>query len=175
MTALVGVAVPERTVNGTPHPVEADDNAQVLLDFGERVRHHHDRVHDAEVPSPAIEVYGSEGTIQLLGDDWAPEGWSCGGRRMARGDSPGERPQLAVDRGAPPPRRLHRDGPLGRSRDPSMPTTRSRSSSPRRAAGRDGVARSIGSVFPRPVYKHERGEEAEADRHAHDRRSHDGL
>ena len=25
--------------------------------------------------SPAIELYGSEGTIQLLGDDWAPEGW----------------------------------------------------------------------------------------------------
>ena len=25
--------------------------------------------------SPAIELYGDEGTIQLLGDDWAPEGW----------------------------------------------------------------------------------------------------
>ena len=25
--------------------------------------------------SPAIEVYGSEGTIQIIGDDWAPEGW----------------------------------------------------------------------------------------------------
>ena len=25
--------------------------------------------------SPAIELYGSDGVLQLLGDDWAPEGY----------------------------------------------------------------------------------------------------
>src|SRR5207253_8139489 len=25
--------------------------------------------------SPPIEVFGSEGTVQMLGDDWTPEGW----------------------------------------------------------------------------------------------------
>jgi predicted dehydrogenase len=25
--------------------------------------------------SPAIELYGSDGTVQLLGDDWAPQGY----------------------------------------------------------------------------------------------------
>ena len=42
------------------------------------------------------------------------------------------------------------------------------------AAGRDGVAREIESGFPDPVY--EAGwVDAESERHAHDRRSHDGL
>ena len=60
--------------------------------------------------SPAIEVYGSEGTIQLLGDDWAPEGWELW--RNAEGAwrvFPESRPALAVDRGAATPRRLRRD------------------------------------------------------------------
>ena len=35
VTAMVGVAIPERVVNGRRIQVEADDNAQVLLDFGD--------------------------------------------------------------------------------------------------------------------------------------------
>src|SRR5258706_7899230 len=27
--------------------------------------------------SPALELYGTHGTIQMLGDDWAPEGYEC--------------------------------------------------------------------------------------------------
>jgi hypothetical protein len=42
------------------------------------------------------------------------------------------------------------------------------------AAGRDGVARKIESGFPDPVYSDD-WVAAEADRYAHDRRSHDGL
>lgn len=76
VTAMVGVAIPERRIRGETVRVEAEDNAQVLLDFGggtfatvttgftlQQYR------------SPALEIYGSEGTIQMLGDDWDPDGY----------------------------------------------------------------------------------------------------
>ena len=76
VTAMVGVAIPEREVNGRRIRVEADDNAHVLLDFGDaRFAVVTTGFTMQRYRSPAIEVYGSEGTIQLLGDDWAPEGW----------------------------------------------------------------------------------------------------
>lgn len=76
VTALTGVAIPEREINGRKIRVEAEDNAQVLLDFG-----------DAcfgvvtsgftlqQYRNPALEVYGTTGTIQMLGDDWDPDGY----------------------------------------------------------------------------------------------------
>jgi predicted dehydrogenase len=76
VTALTGTAIPERVVNDKPTNVAVEDNAQVLLDFG-----------DAcfgvvtsgftmqQYRSPALEVYGSEGTLQMLGDDWDPDGY----------------------------------------------------------------------------------------------------
>ena len=76
VTGLVGVAIPERIVAGAPVKVEADDNAHILIDFGESVF--------AVVTTgftlqkyrcPAIELYGSEGTIQMMGDDWDPDGY----------------------------------------------------------------------------------------------------
>jgi predicted dehydrogenase len=76
VAALTGVAVPERVVDGRPVPVEVEDNAQLLLDFGgacfaavtsgytmQRYR------------SPALELYGTDGTLQMLGDDWDPNGY----------------------------------------------------------------------------------------------------
>jgi len=74
--AMTGVAIPEREINGRTIRVEAEDNAQVLLDFGDSAF--------AVVTSgftmqqyrnPALEVYGSAGTIQMLGDDWDPDGY----------------------------------------------------------------------------------------------------
>ena len=74
--AMTGVAIPEREINGRKIRVEAEDNAQVLLDFGDSAF--------AVVTSgftiqqyrnPALEVYGTTGTIQMLGDDWDPEGY----------------------------------------------------------------------------------------------------
>jgi predicted dehydrogenase len=76
VTAFAGVAIPERLINGRTVHVEAEDNAQVLLDFG-----------DAcfavvtsgftmqQYRSPALEVYGTTGTVQMLGDDWDPDGY----------------------------------------------------------------------------------------------------
>ena len=72
---MTGVAIPEREVNGRKVRVEAEDNAQVLLDFGAgafgvvttgfTIQQYR---------TPALEVYGSTGTIQMLGDDWDPDG-----------------------------------------------------------------------------------------------------
>lgn len=77
VTALVGTAIKERPVNGEMMPVAADDNAHVLLDFGQEVY--------ASVTTgftiqkygraPAIELYGLEGSMNMLGDDWAPRGF----------------------------------------------------------------------------------------------------
>lgn len=74
--AMTGAAIPEREIQGRRIQVEAEDNAQIMIDFGnscftvvttgytiQRYR------------SPAIELYGTEGVIQMLGDDWAPQGY----------------------------------------------------------------------------------------------------
>src|SRR5262245_58872304 len=74
--AMTGVAIPKREINGQTISVEAEDNAQVLLDFGESAF--------AVITSgftiqqyrtPALEVYGTTGTIQMMGDDWDPDGY----------------------------------------------------------------------------------------------------
>jgi predicted dehydrogenase len=76
VAALSGVAIPERVIQGQPLRVEADDNAHVLLDFGGGCL--------AAITTgftlqqyrgPGIELYGTEGTVNLLGDDWDPDGY----------------------------------------------------------------------------------------------------
>ena len=76
VTAMTAQARPERIINGQRMRIETEDSAHVLLE------------HDGGVLSvistgftyqryrcPAIEVYGSQGTIQMLGDDWHPNGY----------------------------------------------------------------------------------------------------
>jgi predicted dehydrogenase len=74
--AMTGVAVPERVVNGRPLQPDVEDNVQLMVDFGEACF--------AVVTSgftiqqyrcPALELYGTEGTLQMLGDDWDPDGY----------------------------------------------------------------------------------------------------
>ena len=76
VTALVGTAIPERVIDGETIQVESEDNAHVLLDFGD---HRFGSLMTGftmqKYRSPAIELYGSEGVLQLLGDDWAPQGF----------------------------------------------------------------------------------------------------
>jgi predicted dehydrogenase len=76
VTAMTGVAIPMRKVEGKMMKTVAEDNAHVLIDYGNSVF--------AVVTtgftmpsyrSPCIEIYGSKGVIQMLGDDWAPEGF----------------------------------------------------------------------------------------------------
>jgi predicted dehydrogenase len=175
VTAMVGVAIPEREVNGRRLRVEADDNAQVLLDFGEaRFAVVTTGFTMQRYRSPAIEVYGSEGTIQLLGDDWAPEGWELwrteeGAWRVFPEADPhwqwteGLRHLVdCVESGRPT---VTRPEHAYHALEVMLAA---------QAAGRDGVAREIESDFPDPVYD-TAWVSAEAERHAHDRRSHDGL
>jgi predicted dehydrogenase len=76
VTAMTGVAIPQRLVNGEIIHVEAEDNAQILLDFGEsRFAVVTSGFTMQKYRSPAFELYGTEGTLQMLGDDWAPEGY----------------------------------------------------------------------------------------------------
>ena len=159
VTAMTGVAIPERKVDGEMIRVEAEDNAHVLIDFGESVF--------AVVTtgftmqryrSPAIELYGSQGTIQMLGDDWAPDGyemwqnsagawqlfgetdaswpWTDGLRHMVECIQHKRRPIITPEHG------FHALEIMLKAQ----------------AAGRDGQARTIESTFTPPQFQGE-GEE----------------
>lgn len=74
--AMTGVAIPQREINGRTVHVEAEDNAQVLLDFGgSAFAVVTSGFTMQQYRSPALEVYGTTGTIQMLGDDWDPDGY----------------------------------------------------------------------------------------------------
>jgi predicted dehydrogenase len=76
VAAVSGIAVPERVVDGEPMRPTLDDNLQVALDFdagtlgvlttGFTM---------ASLRTPAFELFGSEGTVQMLGADWEPAGF----------------------------------------------------------------------------------------------------
>jgi predicted dehydrogenase len=175
VTAMTGVAIPEREVEGRTIAVEAEDNAHVLLDFGasrfgvvttgftmQRYR------------SPAIELYGESGTIQLLGDDWAPEGWE-----LWRNDEGAWRIHPESDAGWSWTEGLrHLVDCIERGRPtvtrPEHAYHALEIMLAAQAAGRDGTARAIESGFPAVVYD-EDWAASEEERRAHDRRSHDGL
>ena len=71
-----GVAIPERIIDGEPVRVMADDNAHVLIDFGDaRFAVVTTGFTMQNYRSPCIELYGTHGVMQMLGDDWAPEGY----------------------------------------------------------------------------------------------------
>jgi predicted dehydrogenase len=74
--AMVGTAIPRRMSEGGEIAVQADDNAQVLLDFGDsRFGSITTGFTMQKYRGPAIELYGTQGVLQLLGDDWAPQGF----------------------------------------------------------------------------------------------------
>jgi len=76
VTAMTGVAIPERIVGGEPVRVRAEDNAHVLIDFGDaRFAVVTTGFTMQRYRSPCLELYGTHGVLQMLGDDWAPEGY----------------------------------------------------------------------------------------------------
>jgi predicted dehydrogenase len=85
VTAVAGTAVPRREVDGNVIDVQNYDNYQILLDFGEaRIAVVTTGFTMQDYRSPAIELYGTDGVAQMLGDDWAPQGYE-----MMRNDSAG--------------------------------------------------------------------------------------
>jgi predicted dehydrogenase len=76
ITALSGVAIPNRIVDGEPFAVVSHDNAHLLLDFGDsRFAVVTTGFTIQQYNVAGIELYGSEGTLQMIGDDWAPRGY----------------------------------------------------------------------------------------------------
>lgn len=74
--AMSGVAIPERSIQGRTIKVEADDNTQVLLDFGDaRFATITTGFTIQQYRGPGLEIFGTEGTINLVGDDWDPDGY----------------------------------------------------------------------------------------------------
>jgi predicted dehydrogenase len=79
--AMTGIAIPERLVGNRPVRVEAEDNAQVLLEFesAEPGRGAFGVVTTGftiqQYRCPAVEIYGTTGVVQMLGDDWDPDGY----------------------------------------------------------------------------------------------------
>jgi predicted dehydrogenase len=76
VAAMVGTVHPQRIVDNRMIEVRTEDNFQLLLDFGDscfgvittgftlqRYR------------VPGIEIYGTKGTIQMMGEDWDPAGY----------------------------------------------------------------------------------------------------
>jgi predicted dehydrogenase len=175
VTAMVGVAIPKRTVDGRVIDVEADDNAHVLLDFGAaRFGVVTTGFTMQRYGSRAVELYGDEGTVHLLGDDWAPDGWE-----LWRNDEgawrvyPESDPQWHWTAG------LTHLVDCIESRRPTVMRPEHAYHAleimlAAQAAGRDGIARTIESDFPELVYD-DRGVEAGATRRAHDPRSADGV
>jgi predicted dehydrogenase len=75
VSAFTGKVHKQRMVDGRMIDVETPDNFQILLDFGNSVFATVTTGFSMQqYRSPAIEIYGTEGTVQMLGDDWAPEG-----------------------------------------------------------------------------------------------------
>jgi predicted dehydrogenase len=153
VTAMTGVAIPERDIAGEKVQVEAEDNAHVLLDFGEgRLAVVTTGFTMQKYRSPAIELYGTTGVLQLLGDDWAPEGyelwrnghgaweihgetdpawpWTDGLRHLVHCIADGRRPLIRPEHG------YHALEIMLAAQ----------------AAGADGRARDIRSPFPEPDY-----------------------
>jgi predicted dehydrogenase len=76
VTAMTGAAIPVRDVNGEPVRIQVEDNAHVLIDFGDaRFAVVTTGFTMQQYRSPCLELYGTHGVLQMLGDDWAPEGF----------------------------------------------------------------------------------------------------
>lgn len=74
--AMSGIAIPERIVDGEMIRVGTDDNAHLLLDFGNaRYAAITTGFTIQRYKASGIELYGSRGTILMIGEDWAPSGY----------------------------------------------------------------------------------------------------
>jgi predicted dehydrogenase len=172
VTAMTGVALPDRQVEGRTIEIEAEDNAHVLLDFGGgRMAVVTTGFTMQKYRSPAIELYGSTGTVQLLGDDWAPEGYELWRNDVGAWQlHPESDPTWPWTEGL---RHLVECVETGGSpiNTPDHAYHALEIMLAAQAAGRDGRARDITSDFPAPIYPDAEREAAGAGHLQHDHRS----
>ncbi|MDQ3250017.1 MAG: Gfo/Idh/MocA family oxidoreductase, partial [Chloroflexota bacterium] len=171
VTGMVGTAVPQRVVDGELIQVESDDNAHICIEFADNCYAVVTTGFTVQrYRNPAIEIYGSAGTIQMMGDDWDPDGyelwenkvgawkvyeesnpnwpWTDGIRHLVECIQSGQRPIIT------PEHAYHAIEIMEAAR----------------AAGRDGQRRDIKSTFTPPSFFN--AEEAEEAVHLrHDRTS----
>lgn len=76
VTALTGIARPERAIGGGRVAVEVEDNAHLVLEHeGGCLSQVSCGFVMQQYRSPGLELYGTAGTVQMLGDDWDPDGY----------------------------------------------------------------------------------------------------
>ena len=108
--AMSGIAIPERVVDGEMIQVGTHDNAHLLLDFGDaRYAVVTTGFTMQQYRVPGIELYGTEGTIQMIGEDWAPTGYEMWQNSAGCWQIFEEQIRLALDRRYPPHDRMHRN------------------------------------------------------------------
>jgi len=168
VTGLVGTAIPERMVEGEMTQVETDDNAHICIEFantcyavittGFTIQKYR---------TPAIELYGSQGTIQMMGDDWNPDGYelwqnSVGAWQIFEESAPGWPWTDGI---------RHLVECINSDTEPIIQPEHAyhviEIIEKARLAGRDGQARTIESTFTPPSFRAD--EEGEAVHLRHDR------
>ena len=83
VAAFAGTVEPRRVVDGEEVEVDVYDNYQIMLEFGSgAIATVTTGFTMQSYRSPAIELYGSEGTVQMLGDDWGPDGYEMWANRF---------------------------------------------------------------------------------------------
>lgn len=76
VTALGTIAIPQRVVDNRRIDVTVEDNVHVLMEFdGGCIASVATGFTMQKYRAPGIEIYGSEGTVQMIGEDWGPQGF----------------------------------------------------------------------------------------------------
>ena len=148
VTAMTGVAIPSawstasRWSRGRGQRARADRlrrRAFAVVTTGFTIQRYR---------SPAIELYGTHGVLQMIGDDWAPEGYELWRNDNGAWELPGVRPRWPSTAGC---------ATWSSASDGAEPVDAAGARVPRagdhaRGAGgrRDGRARAIASDFPAP-------------------------
>ena len=174
VTAMTGVAIPERVAEGKKikvHP-DAEDNAHVLIDFGQSrfavvttgftMQKYH---------SPAIELYGQTGVLQMRGDDWAPEGYELWRNTHGAWEYfPETNPTWPWTEGM-----RHLIECIEQDKEPLIRCEHAyhvlEIILAAKAASKDGQAREIKSQFPAPDYSSPKNDEEHHSRRQHDPRT----
>ena len=99
VAAMTGIAIAERTRGGAARPSRPRTTPSCSSTTA-TARSPRSRPASpcSSTRSPAIEVYGAEGTVQILGDDWAPQGYDL----WTQPSGPGATTRTSIPAGSGP-------------------------------------------------------------------------